>query len=159
MGCIVRLSFLSLCGLIADGDSNTKSINRTKSKSQNAISHFYPSLPFPPLPPTLPLSAYAGTYTHPGYQSLTITHNPKTRPETLHADRSFITWPEPNLIFSHFSGNYFIIYSSHHGDLSAFAPSVYPAEFVVGADSKPQKVGIGYEEEMGKEGRIWFERV
>lgn len=152
-------SFSLLCGLIADVDSNTKSIDRTKSKYQNAISHFYPSLPSPALPSTLPLSAYAGTYTHPGYQSLTITINPKAGPGTLHADRSFITWSEPNLIFSHVSGNNFIIYSSHHGDLGAFAPSVYPAEFAIGADGKPARLGIGYEEEMGKEGRIWFERV
>lgn len=139
-------------------DSNTMSINRTKSKSKNAISHFYPSLPSPRLPPTLHLSAYAGTYTHPGYQSITLTINLKLS-KTLHADRSFTTWREPHLVFSHVSGNIFIIHSSHQGDLGAFAPNVYPAEFVIGADGKPQRLGIGYEEEMGKEGRIWFARA
>jgi hypothetical protein len=132
-------------------------IDRIKQKSQNAINHFYPSLPSPRLPTTIPLSAYAGTYTHPGYQSLTITFNPKTK--VMHADRSFITWSEPHLAFSHVSGDYFIIHSEHEGDLGAFAPNVYPAEFVIGVDGKPRKVGVGYEEEMGKEGRIWFERV
>ena len=142
-------------------------INRIKSKAQNAITTFYPSLPSPRLPTTLPLSAYVGTYTHPGYQSLRITINPSTSSpqgsgsgsETLHADRSFTTWPEPHLNFQHVSGDYFIIHAEHHGDLGAFLPTVYPAEFVLGSDGSPKKVGIGYEEEMGKDGRIWFERV
>lgn len=138
--------------------SNTKTISRLRSKAENAITYFYPSLPSPRHPPTLPLSAYAGTYIHPGYQSITITFNPKS-PETLHADRSFTTWPEPHLNFAHVSGNYFIIRSGYEGRLDPIEPCVYPAEFVVGVDGKPQKVGIGYEEEMGKEGRIWFERV
>lgn len=141
-------------------------INRIKSKAQNAITTFYPSLPSPRLPTTLPLSAYTGTYTHPGYQSLRITISPSSSSpngssseETLHADRSFTTWSEPRLNFQHVSGDYFIIHAEHHSDLGAFVPNVYPAEFVLGSDGSPKKVGIGYEEEMGKDGRIWFERV
>jgi hypothetical protein len=33
---------------------------------------FYPDLPSPRLPPTLPLANYTGTYHHPGYQNITI---------------------------------------------------------------------------------------
>jgi hypothetical protein len=140
--------------------SNTRTINRIKSKAQNAITTFYPSLPSPRLPTTLPISAYAGTYTHPGYQSLHITVNSNdSGSETLHADRSFTTWSEPHLNFQHVSGDYFIIHAEHHSDLGALVPTVYPAEFVLGSDGSPKKVGIGYEEEMGKDGRIWFERV
>lgn len=139
--------------------SNTRMIDRQKSKTKNAITSFYPSLPSPRLPPTLPLSAYAGTYKHPGYQSLTITFSSSSDSQTLHADRSFTTWSEPHLTFSHVSGDYFIIRSEHKGDFGAFVPSMYPAEFVVGVDGTAQKLGIGYEEEMGKDGRIWFERV
>lgn len=141
--------------------SNTRMLNRIKSRAQNAISTFYPSLPSPRLPTTLPLSAYAGTYTHPGYQSLRITLIPSSSkgPERLHADRSYTTWSEPHLNFQHVSGDHFIIRAEHQGDFGAFLPNVYPAEFVVGSDGIPKKVGVGYEEEMGKDGRIWFERV
>lgn len=34
-----------------------------------------------------------------------------------------------------------------------------PAEFRIGSDGKPSAVGVGFEPDMGKDGRIWFERI
>ena len=34
-----------------------------------------------------------------------------------------------------------------------------PAEFVVGVEGVVGRVGVAFEPEMGKEGRVWFERV
>jgi len=40
---------------------------------ESALETVYPDRADPPVPRTLPLRAYAGTYFHPGYQNLTLT--------------------------------------------------------------------------------------
>lgn len=131
-------------------------IDHIKGLTQDPIKHFYPSLSLPHLPTTLPLSAYPGTYTHPGYQTLIIYLDQAEN--ILRADRKNTTWPE-DLSFEHVSRDYFVVRSVREGDIGAFVPSVYPAEFVIGVDGLPKMVGVGFEEAMGKEGRIWFKRV
>jgi hypothetical protein len=64
---------------------------------------------------------------------------------------------EFNLI--HISGNYFMCHLDSAKAPGTLFKQAIPGEFIVGADGVVQKFGIAAEPEMGKEGRIWFERV
>ena len=118
-------------------------------------SKYHPSLPSPTLPTTLPLSAYAGSYSHPGYQTVTLYIEEAANGDVprLRADRSFTTFPQV-LSFEHVSGEYFVVNNVQEGLL---VPNVYPAEFRLGADGRVADLGIGWEEEMKGE-RIWLKR-
>jgi hypothetical protein len=60
---------------------------------------------------------------------------------------------------THISGDYFMCHlDSTKAPGKAFKQAI-PGEFMVGADGVVQKFGIAAEPEMGKEGRIWFERI
>jgi CubicO group peptidase (beta-lactamase class C family) len=139
---------------------NLAAIERGRRDVATAVSRFYPSLPSPPLPTTLPLSLYTGAYFHPGYGSVTIylDHRRSSSGSSviLRADRNRTTWPEI-LRFKHASGDFFIAESEHDGDSGALYPSVYPVEFRIGAAGTVIALGIGWEKEM--EGKIWLERV
>lgn len=127
---------------------------------KNARQRFYPSLPSPPLPPSVPLAAYAGTYRHPGYQTLVITledADSGAAGSTLRAERADTTWPE-HIRFEHVSAEFFLAYADHVGDYGAYFPEVYPVEFRMGADGRPCAVGIRWEEAM-KDQKIWLDHV
>ncbi|OKL62779.1 hypothetical protein UA08_01859 [Talaromyces atroroseus] len=122
----------------------TTHLEKLKEKAENSVQYLYPSLPSPTLPATLPLSAYAGTYYHPGYQTVTVYLDESN---VLRADRSFITFPQ-YLSFEHVSGEYFLVRSVHDWDYGTLFPTVYAAEFRLGADGRASELGIGWEEEM-----------
>ncbi|KAJ5625411.1 hypothetical protein N7510_001720 [Penicillium lagena] len=145
---------------------NLADIEKGKCDVATAVSRFFPSLPSPPLPTTLPLSLYAGAYFHPGYGSITLFLD-HVRPSSesslssgssviLRANRDQTTLPEI-LRFKHASGDFFIAESEQDGDNGALYPSVYPVEFRIGAADTVIAMGIGWETEM--EGKIWLDRV
>jgi Domain of unknown function (DUF3471) len=153
-----KICFTCACSKLTDY-SNLNFLEELKEKAQNVKQRIYPSLPSPALPTTLPLSAYVGTYAHPGYQTVTVTLDEAKN--TLHADRSFVTFPE-RLNFEHISGDYFLIRSVHDWDYGAVFPTVlttaYAAEFRLGADGRPGELGIAWEEQMKGE-KLWFKLV
>lgn len=122
---------------------------------ETALERFYPCIPFPPLPTTIPVPNFAGSYWHPAYRRMTIFWDEKQ--EKLFADRRDSTnacW----LTFTHVSGNYFLV------DISPGATDdVFPrqsrvgAEFRVGADGKPAEIGVSWEPDMNK-APIWMSR-
>ena len=81
----------------------------------NGRNNFYPVIPNPPLPLTLPLKSYAGNYKNAGYQRITlsVTKPLKRTPvadhkkDVLHADIS--RWLDIRLDLEHVSGEYFVI--------------------------------------------------
>lgn len=128
-------------------------VKREAEKFNNAVQRFYPSLPSPTLPTTLPLSAYAGTYSHLGYQTVTLYLDEGNGIASLRADRTSTTWVQ-FLSFEHVSGEHFLMTASMYGFSQKTA---YPAEFRIGADGRPAELGIGWEVEMKGE-KIWFQR-
>ena len=128
-------------------------IEEGKERALKAVERFCPNLPETRQPYSLPLADYAGTYSHPGYQTLEIYLAEKG----LQADRTKTTWHE-HMSFEHVSRDFFVITSNWHGDFAAYYPDKYPAEFRIGADNKVSEVGIGWEASMGKE-KIWLKRV
>jgi Domain of unknown function (DUF3471) len=141
-----------------------------KYKFENPQS-LYSCIPSPIVPLTLPLRSYAGTYHHPAYRNLTIYLNlskpladsSSTRPFTeavihhLRADRSETLLPE-QLTFEHVSGEFFVARSKHLEDFGELFDDIYLVEFKIGVDGTVNKVGIGWEDNMGTE-KIWLKRV
>ncbi|KAH8821993.1 putative penicillin-binding protein [Xylogone sp. PMI_703] len=134
---------------------HTSKVSQGKYVAQHAKSIYFPTLPSPTLPTTLPLASYAGTYYHPGYQNLTISFDISS--ESLQADRSSSTNSE-YMNFEHVSGEHFLVRANVSGDLNELFPQIYPVEFRIGANGKVKQVGIRWEPEMGEE-KIWLERV
>ena len=107
----------------------------------------------PVVPASLPVEKYAGTYVHPGYQTVKIYFDPSEG--VLRADRDRMTWPE-FLKFKHVNGEHFLIVAKHIGDLGALFPEVYAAEFRIGEKGMPTALGVAWEETMKE--KIWFTR-
>jgi hypothetical protein len=111
------------------------------------------------------MANYTGTYFHPAYHNLTINIGPSSNslspttsiPEQLYLSRS-TSW-EIAASLTHISGDYFMCYLDSTRAPGLIFKSAIPSEFIVGADGIARKFGIAAEEEMGKEGRIWFERI
>jgi len=128
---------------------------REKNKRyDHAVEIFYPSIPNPPLPLSLPLSDYAGTYYHPAFRNVTV----ELRDGALFTNRTNAAW-ELHARFEHVSGDYFVAYVDSDKAPGAIFKEAIPAEFTVGIDGATQALGMATEPEMGPEGRIWFERV
>jgi hypothetical protein len=130
-------------------------IEKGKERARKVKERFYPKLPAKPLPLRLPIEAYAGSYHHPGYQTIDV-YMDKAK-GILRADRVEVTWPE-HLTFEHVSGEYFVIRSDWDGDFGAYFPETYAAEFRIGADGAVESLGITWEEKMEGE-KIWLQRV
>lgn len=129
-------------------------MGEAREKYENAARIFYPSIPSPPLPLSRPLAKYAGTYFNPGYKNVTLV----VQDGRLHCDRAEGTW---QLVWDleHVTGEHFLA----HID-SATAPGLVfkqatAAEFVLGSDGVVRRFGIAGESEMGREARIWFDRL
>ncbi|PLB47175.1 putative penicillin-binding protein [Aspergillus steynii IBT 23096] len=113
----------------------------------NALETFYPSIPSPARPPSLPLALYIGHYCHPAYRRLSILWDEEKG--VLHASRPDSTTP-CTLTFSPVSGDFFLVTVQIVG-----AKTVLPAEFRLGPDGTPSMVGIAWEPTLGDE-KIWM---
>lgn len=125
-----------------------------EQRYKNAMKTFYPEVPNPPLNQTLPLVNYTGTYVHPAYRNITLA----LKDGILHTDRVDVTWPL-SADLKHVTGDHFMVYAD-----SAVAPGgvlklATAAEFRIGSDGVPKQLGVAIEDMMGKDGRIWFDRV
>jgi CubicO group peptidase (beta-lactamase class C family) len=136
------------------------------SKIEYALDDLYPDRADPPLPPTLPIKKYTGTYFHTAYRNITLNLPPpafdpeRLNNRTLVADRSDSTW-QSRLEFRHVSGEYWIVYlDSLHAPESVFQ-EVAAARFNIGVDGKPDKLGINWQEalEGTREVSVWFDRI
>jgi hypothetical protein len=128
----------------------------------NATAYYYPNVPDPPLPLSLPLVNYTGTYFHPAYHNLTITISPSpsqsSTPGKLYVLRSNASWKVASVL-EQISGEYFMLYLDSTQAPGLLFKQAVPAEFSIGADGVVGKFGIAAEPEMGKEGKVWFERI
>ncbi|KAJ5219013.1 uncharacterized protein N7498_001112 [Penicillium cinerascens] len=108
----------------------------------------YPSLPDPPLPLSLPMEKYAGTYTHKASCSVSLT----VWEGRLTADSS---GPNPLCLeLIHVSGEFFI---GKLWNKRGIYFKKFPVEFSVDSTGTAHKVGMLLEPALGEE-KIWFER-
>lgn len=59
----------------------------------------------------------------------------------------------------HVTGDYFMAYVDSTTAPGLIFKEKVAAEFKVGVDGKAERFGIAVEEEMGVDGRMWFERI
>jgi hypothetical protein len=129
-------------------------LESVKDKIIHAKETLYPSIPSPPLPPTLPLSEYVGTYNHPVYPPITISLSSDPEP---HLVAYAIEIVEIKLKLNHVSRDFFT------AELKVFRHAKDPvavcrAEFQIDAKGVP-KFGAELDfvfDETG--GMVWFER-
>lgn len=119
----------------------------------------YQELPDPALPPSLPLAAYAGTYSHPAYRTLefVLIQRPELKDVpmakmTTHILRARLRrLTTLTLDLEHVSGEYFISWLNY--EPSRFARAGSKAQFQLASNGQVTKCGI----DMELAGRIvWF---
>ena len=117
---------------------------------------FVRELLYPPnetshLPPTLPLEAYAGVYSHPGYGDWPVTYENATLWNRI--DRVNVLQYDAKL--EHIPANKFLLIGYDVGELDD--PIYIVTEFIVNDDGVAHQMGLMLEEEMESES-IWFSR-
>lgn len=118
----------------------------------NPLQRLYPSCPANPLPPSLPLDHYAGSYSHPGYGEMNLVVDGAD----LVADR-MKQEIAMKIRFQHVSGEFWLaalqIRLRDPRDVETVR-----AQFDVSVDGKARRLGVEFEPRMKGE-KIWFERV
>ena len=115
-----------------------KSKQKQEEQSANARERLYPGAATS-IAPSLPLPAYAGTYSHPAYPTIDLV----VKDGALYADVSDRPWPFA-LHFEHVAGEHFIVRTSQVDNIS---DKPIKAEFSVDARGKAEQLRLGFEEE------------
>ena len=122
----------------------------------------YPNVPNPPIKHSLALEDYTGTYSHPGYQSLTFELElppwhirGEATPKVLIANVTRRTWPF-SIELQHVSSEHFVAHNRRGNGLVITTRA--KAEFRIGTDGKVSEVGIVMEEGM-PEYKFWFKKI
>ncbi|KAL8827756.1 MAG: hypothetical protein Q9191_002995 [Dirinaria sp. TL-2023a] len=133
------------------------------------------------IPLSLPLEAYTGLYSNPGYHNITIGIASRSSDSPLGSFTQSILGVSNNraskylksslshtwstiLEFEHVSGEFFIIrgywdVGLKHIDYSdPFSINTYKAEFRIGENGKVSELGVLLEPSMGEE-KIWFRKL
>lgn len=111
----------------------------------------YPSNETVYIPPSLPLKAYAGLYSHPGYGDWPINYRNGTLWNTM--DRPNIVQYDGKL--DHITAEHFLIIAYDVGEPDD--PAYLPVEFRIHESGTVRQMGIQFEESMKGE-KIWFDK-
>ena len=145
---------------IFDG-STAKQQEDEKKGRQN----LYPDAPKEPIPPSLSLEDYTGSFSSPGYGTFNVTVVEPDRDlpyqslpdKVLHMDVYNRALPFV-MDFEHVSGEYYLAYGSLiKSDGSRQMVEVTKAEFQLNQAGKVAQMGIAIELEMGED-KIWFQK-
>lgn len=152
-----------------------RDLQRATEALKNPSKHLYPDAPLgdEAMPLALPLSHYAGAYTHPAYPKLTLVTKPILDPslgitgakpkEMLHMDFHRFLWPM-SIRFTHVSGEYFVVYIRSDeetrlpDDYEPARDFILKAEFRLGENGRVKELGLLLEPEMGDD-MIWYTKV
>ncbi|WYZ44790.1 hypothetical protein EsH8_VIII_000106 [Colletotrichum jinshuiense] len=139
---------------------------------KNCVKEIYPSLPDPPLLPTLPISDHIGQFYDPGYGTLKVVldcpeanetgANKKCQLRVLGIGGSTFAYLKPIVYLEHISGNYWVARGYlggkdvHQSGIPSFC---IPVEFKVDIHGTVAHLGIGVRLEGGDEPLVWYKRV
>jgi hypothetical protein len=132
--------FAARSSLLRYPDNRDRSKNKKQKdeeESAKARERLYPGAATD-IAPSLPLYAYAGSYTHPAYKTIDLV----IKDGALHADVFNRTWTF-TLDFEPVSGEHFIARSSQ---LCIDIDEAVKAEFSVDAKGNAMKLRLGYQE-------------
>ncbi|KAJ6066050.1 hypothetical protein N7499_012124 [Penicillium canescens] len=131
-------------------ESQSKAIPKAQTMSE-AMKRFYPCLPNPPIPHSLPLHQYVGRYEHPGFGSITLDI------EKGHLGANLLDRVTAGIMsFHHASGEFFVGYFFQPKSIGMFS-GYYKAEFTIDSCGVPTAMGLDLEPALGEE-KIWFQR-
>ncbi|KAJ3476130.1 hypothetical protein NLG97_g9223 [Lecanicillium saksenae] len=139
-----------------------KEMKSTADRYFATRTRLYKELPDPVMPPSLPLVAYAGTYSHPAYRTLELVfiQKPKLKDvpmaeATTHVLRARLQrLTTLTLDLEHVSGDYFISWLNY--EPARFSRAGSKAQFELASNGQVAKCGI----DMELRGRIvWFTKV
>ena len=119
-----------------------------REQKKEPMERLYPKVPATPIPTTLPLSQYVGSYRHNGYDTLVEEMNDGK----LWVDANDRTWPF-TLSLEHASENSFVATQT---ETHTQETTHMKAQFRVDSDDEVQQLGLDFAEEL-KEEMIWFE--
>ncbi|KAH8666343.1 putative penicillin-binding protein [Xylariales sp. PMI_506] len=132
-----------------------KRLQTTLSKFDDAAEKLYPERPNPPIPSSLHLEAYTGTYSHPAYQNITLEVTPTG--DKLRAMREDMVW-QVMYDFEHVTGEFWVVYIQFVHSPGSLQGQLAKAEFRIGVDGTVEAVEIEFMEE-GTEGLITFKKT
>lgn len=161
-------------------DSYLYSFQKVEEQARQNIAtcsqRLYPNLPSPPIPATLPLEAYRGHYSHPGYgdlfigplDELTVSTSgfsgfPPAEREAKE-EGSLYLWRSPEAAdqllgrLEHKTAEYWLTYLSVLG-LPEAVKYCARTEFRVGVDGQVTSVGVNVRMETEDSPLVWFERL
>jgi len=130
----------------------------------NAVDVLFPDRTSDPLPPSLPIDKYVGTYYHPAYQNMTLELGDGTagsQTPVLKADRTAFTW-QTMAKFEHVSGEHWIMYSRlAKAPTARVLADLARVEFKIGVDGKVTKMGVEWSDTFSGvvDGWIWYDRI
>lgn len=144
----------------------SKAVTRS-SRLDTALDRLYPTRAQPPLPPSLPLAAFVGTYHHPAYQNLTLRladgdgdGDDAAAAAAFTAERKEHTWPTL-CEFVHVSGDSWAMYTDMLYERSGNFRGYGRAQFLVGADGKADAMVVEFwdPDDDTVEGVFTFRRI
>jgi hypothetical protein len=109
----------------------------------------YPKLPETPIPLTLPVSSYAGSYNHDGYGAFVVEY----KDGRLQVDATDRTW-RFTLLLEHVSGEFFV---ANLTDVDTLSKETMRAQFRLDAEGMVSEFGVDLVQELGE--LIWFQRL
>lgn len=132
-----------------------------ESALSNATNILFPNRPDPPLPPSLKLSEFVGTYHHQGYGSFELREEPHPSilgQTILVGDREGFLWNR-QLRLHHASGDFWTVYRIFSGSLEGKTFS--EGQFVVGANDKATGLAITIfdQAEEPYSGTIFYDKI
>ncbi len=130
-------------------DSDAAFREELAKEQLDTVEELYSNLPEVRIPLALPLEAYAGSYTHPGFGNLAVEY----KEGKLEVDATDRTW-RFKLSLEHVSGEFFI---AEKFDVDIHSRDRIKAQFRLGADGAPRSLGIDLVEGMRDE-MVWFQR-
>ncbi|KAI9720465.1 MAG: hypothetical protein M1812_002971 [Candelaria pacifica] len=136
-------------------EQSERGMRLIKMMLKTAKERLYPSIPDPPLPHSLSLEKYQGTYSHPAYQNYTVVLAASLDPKLPFQLTSVVTQDERmfshSLTLEHISGDNFLAWvnrpgvAGNEGSEDALLVALR-VEFEVGVDGKVKTFGVHVED-------------
>ncbi|KAI1411142.1 beta-lactamase/transpeptidase-like protein [Hypoxylon sp. FL1857] len=151
-------------------DAGKKLIDRQLKLPETAVDDLDPERADPPLPPALALQEYAGVYSHPAYQNITLELIDEDGPTPtdsqadkggrrgkLKAIRDDMEW-QMTFEYIHVSGEFWAVIIDMLNTPNIITAQLARAEFVVGVKGKVDILKMEFLED-GSEGVIVFDKI
>lgn len=131
------------------------SLTSIRTKFDKAVENLYPDRPDSPLPHSLPLQNYTGTYYHPAYHNITLELGQTAG--GLRAAHDDFVW-QMMYDFQHVSGEFWVVYMESKNSPSMVLAATSRAEFRIGADGRAEELLVEFMD-GGSEGVMTFVRI